>query len=145
MTLSNDQIMKRAIIIDRYENPVNKVTNSFDKTNYKQFNNKSDSCIDNITVYLHIDGHKVIDAKFEGIGCAISTASTDIFCDLIKNKDTKEINVILEQYFKMISGQEFDKDILIDLSTFENIGKQINRVKCSLVGHGAIKHILNEE
>lgn len=143
MTLSNEQIMKRAIIIDRYENPVNKVDNSFADTNYKNFNNKSDSCIDNITVYLHIKDNIVIDAKFGGIGCAISTSSTDIFCDLIKNKEMKEINIILDEYLKMISSQEFNKDILADLFIFENIGKQINRVKCSLVGHGAIKQILN--
>lgn len=145
MTLSNDQIMKRAIIIDRYENPANKIDDTFDKKNYQYFNNKSDSCIDNITVYLLIKNNLVIDAKFAGIGCAISTSSTDIFCDLIKNKELNQIQIILDEYIKMISSQEFNKDVLADLFIFENIGKQINRVKCSLVGHGAIKQILSLE
>ncbi|MEG1150809.1 MAG: iron-sulfur cluster assembly scaffold protein [Malacoplasma sp.] len=145
MTLSNEQAMKRAIIIDRYENPVNKVDEKFDHSKYKKFNNKSDSCIDNITVYLLIENKKIIDAKFSGIGCAISTSSSDIFCDLIKEKPLDEVELILDEYLKMIGSDEFDKELIGDLIVFENISKQINRVKCSLVGHGAIKEILKLE
>ncbi|MDE7100032.1 MAG: iron-sulfur cluster assembly scaffold protein, partial [Malacoplasma sp.] len=80
---SEDESKSRQLILDHYEIPDNKIKeDQINKlsNNYQSFNNKSESCIDNLTIYLLIENEMVVDAKFSGIGCAISTASTDIFC-----------------------------------------------------------------
>ena len=40
----------------------------------------------------------VIDCCFTGVACTISTASTDIMCDLVVNKSLKDAKYIIEQF-----------------------------------------------
>lgn len=62
----------------------------------------SDSCIDDLTIYLKIENDVIKDAFFNGVGCAISTASTDILCDIIKGKSEKDALEIIENYHHML-------------------------------------------
>lgn len=138
---SDDEARSRQIILEHYESPDNKVEEPL--SDYLSFNNKSSSCIDNLTVYLKInDVGKIVDAKFSGIGCAISTSSTDIMCNLIKDKDTKSATKIIDEYFKMVDGLEYDESVLEILTIFKNISKQLNRIKCAKVGVVAIKELI---
>ncbi|MDE5545726.1 MAG: iron-sulfur cluster assembly scaffold protein [Malacoplasma sp.] len=144
---SEDESKSRQLILDHYEIPDNKIREdqvSKLVSNYQSFNNKSESCIDNLTIYLLIENEIVLDAKFSGIGCAISTASTDIFCSMIKNKNIKFINELIKKYFQMIEGNAFDENELQYLIVFKNISKQLNRIKCAKVGVVAIEKLLTK-
>ncbi|MDE5767159.1 MAG: iron-sulfur cluster assembly scaffold protein [Malacoplasma sp.] len=144
---SEDESKSRQLILDHYEIPDNKIKeDQINKlsNNYQSFNNKSESCIDNLTIYLLIENEMVVDAKFSGIGCAISTASTDIFCSMIKNKNIKFINELIKKYFQMIEGNSFDENELQYLIVFKNISKQLNRIKCAKVGVVAIEKLLTK-
>lgn len=146
MQSSNDQIIIRQMILERYESPIYKIDeNDFDTKNYKSFNHKSDSCIDNITVYLKIDNNIIIDARFAGIGCAISTASTDILCEIIINKNFNKVLEILDNYFNMIKQEKYNESIIENLYIFKNVGNQMNRIKCALVGVNSIKNIIDKK
>ena len=57
-TLTND--MKREIILEHYSTPDNKQTPD-DKTKYKAIRMDSDSCIDDITIYLDIENDVIKD------------------------------------------------------------------------------------
>lgn len=145
MPSSNDQIIIRQMILERYESPINKVDeNVFDQKDYNFYNHKSESCIDNITVYLKEKDDIIIDAKFSGIGCAISTASTDILCEMIINKNKKDVLEILDNYFNMIKQEEYNESVLENLYIFKNVGNQMNRIKCALVGVNSIKNIIDK-
>ena len=85
MDSSNESMVFRQMILDHYENPINKKTDEHIINTYSKYNYKSESCIDNLTVYLKIENNIIVDARFDGIGCAISTSSTDILCEMIKN------------------------------------------------------------
>ncbi len=142
---SDDESKSRQLILDHYEIPDNKIKENEIinlSSDYQNFNNKSESCIDNLTIYLLIKDNVVVDAKFSGIGCAISTASTDIFCSMIKNKNIKAINDLIKKYFDMIEGNSFDENELQYLIVFKNISKQLNRIKCAKVGVVAIEKIV---
>lgn len=146
MQSSNEQIMIRQMILERYETPINKVDEkTFDFKEYKSFNQKSDSCIDNITVYLKVENDIIVDAKFSGIGCAISTASTDILCELVINKSFARVIEILDNYFNMIKQEKYDETILENLYIFKNVGNQMNRIKCALVGVNSIRNIIDNK
>lgn len=140
----NDPTIMRQMILERYESPIYKVDEKqmIDKKEYLSFNYKSDSCIDNITIYIKFENDCVVDARFSGIGCAISSSSSDILCEMIINKNKKEIDLILDNYFNMIKQEKYDENIIQSLVIFKNVGIQINRIKCALVGVNSIKKII---
>lgn len=147
MKLSNDKNLLRQIIIQHYEQPNNKIDNAeeYKKRGYISWHNKSATCIDDIEVLIKVNNNKIQDAKFFGIGCAISTASTDILCDVIKKeKDIKKCIEILDEYNKMINNKNYNEDILDELIAFKDIYLQTNRIKCSTIGVNAISSIIEE-
>lgn len=139
---SDDEARSRQIILEHYEEPDNKIENQDSLEGYVSFNNKSSSCIDNLTIHLKFEGNKIIDAKFSGIGCAISTASTDIFCSMIKNMSKSDVKSLIDEYFMMVDGNVFNENKLQHLSIFKNISKQLNRIKCAKVGVVAINELV---
>lgn len=143
MDSSNESMVFRQMILDHYENPINKKIDDDVINTYSKYNYKSESCIDNLTVYLKIENNIVRDARFDGIGCAISTSSTDILCEMIKNKNKNEIKLILDNYFSMINSEPHDQTIIGDLKIFKNVNQQLNRIKCALVGVNSIKNIID--
>ncbi len=50
----------------------------------------SPACGDVITIYLKINGDKIIDASFESYGCAANIAAASIITEMVKNKTLKE-------------------------------------------------------
>ena len=93
LTLTNE--MMRAIIMDHYSNPQNKHQPS--KEGYEMMHMHSENCIDDINVYLLIENSVVKDACFDGVACTISTASTDIMCDLLKGKKIEEAKLKVKE------------------------------------------------
>ena len=71
-----DRDMKREIILDHYQNPNNRVRHDNDD-NYKKINSRNVSCIDNIDLYVKMNGDKIEDISFDGEACVISTSSTN--------------------------------------------------------------------
>lgn len=142
---NKDPMLASNIILEHYDNPTHKIEENNIPEGYITYHNKSNTCIDDITVYLKIENKIIKDALFSGIGCAISTSTTDIFCDLLINKTLDEANILLDNYQKMISNEKYDEDILDELLVFYNIPNQPNRIKCSKMGYFAINEILNEE
>ena len=141
LTLTND--MMRQIIMDHYSNPQNKHAPNTD--NFIKVHMHSDNCIDDLDIYLLLDGDKVVDACFDGVACTISTASTDIMCDLLKNKSIKDAKYIIEQYAHMIHEEPFDDSVLEEAIVFINTSKQAARIRCAMIGWNAADLILKEK
>ena len=122
MPISISPNMMREIIMDHYNNPINKRTPE-DLENYKTIRMDSDSCIDDITIYLKIDNNVIKEACFDGVACTISTTSTDILCSLVENKTFEEAMYIIEQYKNMIYEKDFDEEALDELKAIEGVSK----------------------
>lgn len=142
MPISLNQEMMRQIILDHYQNPIHKKT---PKKGYVSVHRKSENCIDDINVYLKLEKGIVKDALWDGTACAISTASTDIMCELLINKNKKEALHIIDEYLKMIHEEKFDEEVLGEAIAFINTAKQAARIKCATIGSNALKDILNEK
>lgn len=50
----------------------------------------SPACGDVITIYLKINGDRIINASFESYGCAANIAAASIITEMVKNKTLKE-------------------------------------------------------
>ncbi|MCL4373555.1 MAG: SUF system NifU family Fe-S cluster assembly protein [Candidatus Marsarchaeota archaeon] len=75
-------------IISHYEHPHNKGKIENASASIHEHNMV---CGDDITVYVKIKGNKVDDIKFDGSGCAISTASASMLTDFAKGKSISEL------------------------------------------------------
>lgn len=138
----NDPLMMRQIIMDHYEHPRNKRTPVH--LNYRHVHMDSASCIDDIHLYVLMQGDFISDICFDGIGCAISTASTSILTELIMGKTRKEALHIIQQYEAMIFEQPYEEDSLEEAVVFRNTSKQANRIKCATIGWDGLKRLLHE-
>ncbi len=138
LTLTND--MMRSIIMDHYSNPANKHQPT--SANFVKEHMHSDNCIDDLDIFLLLEGDIVKDACFDGVACTISTASTDIMCDLLKGKNIKDALYTIEQYNHMIHEEPFDSDALEEAIVFINTSKQAARIRCATIGWNAADLIL---
>lgn len=139
-----DEQLKRAILMDHYQNPHNKGLIEGDNR-YKSIHNASESCIDDITVQMLIEEDKVKDVRFNGIGCTICTASCSIMSDLLKGKTIAEAKNILNNYYAMVDESgEFDPDLLEEALAFDTLGKQANRIKCGTIGIHAMEDLIKD-
>ena len=142
MPISLDQNMMRQIIMEHYQHPMHKST---PKSGYKKIHSKSENCIDDINVYIKLEKDVVKDCLWDGVACTISTASTDIMCDLVINKKEREARKIIDNYFKMIEEKEFDEEMLGEAIVFINTAKQAARIKCATIGYHALEDLLNNK
>lgn len=137
-----DKNLKREIIIDHYQYPRNK--KSISEALFKIKHRASDSCIDDIKVGMIFDQGRIIDIKFDGIGCAISTATTSIFTELLKNKKKEEALKLIDNYLNMLDEKSYDESLLAELEAFDELSKQANRIKCGKIGVLAMKELIEE-
>lgn len=128
----NDPMFLRQIIMDHYSEPQYKGLTK--KPTVYSIHQVYESCIDDIYLELMIEGNKIISARFDGVGCAISTASSDIMAQELEEKTIKYGLSIIENYLAMIFDKRYDENKLNDLIAFINIAKQPNRIKCATIG-----------
>lgn len=141
LTLTND--MMRSIIMDHYAHPLNKHQPTSDS--YVKIHMHSDNCIDDIDVFLLLEEGFVKDACFDGIGCTIATASTDIMCELLRDKTYEEAKYIIDQYLHMIHEEEYDGEVLDEAIAFINTSKQAARIRCATIGWNAADSLLKDK
>ena len=137
-----DKEIKREIMLDHYNHPNNK--KKIEDERYRSIHNASESCIDDITVYMLCEDKMIKDIKFDGIGCTICTASTDIMCDLLIGKSFDEARKILNEYYNMVDEKPFDEECLDEANAFDTLYQQANRIKCGTIGIHAIEDLINE-
>jgi nitrogen fixation NifU-like protein len=93
---------------------------------------------------MKIGNNVIKDIKFSGEGCAISTSSIDIMSNYLKNKKIDDGLKLINNYLDMVYGKNVNKDTIGDLISFENIYKQVNRIKCASIGIEGMKKIIIE-
>ena len=143
MRISMTSGMMRQIIMDHYSNPQNK--HQPPKEGYGKVHMHSENCIDDLDIFLLVENGKITDACFDGVACTISTSSTDIMCDLLKEKDIAEGKKIIEQFNHMIHEEAFDEDLLEEAIVFINTSKQAARIRCATIGWNAADEILKDK
>lgn len=137
-----DSNLKRSIILEHYQNPVNK--GLIENDQYININMNNQSCIDEIDLMVKVEDGIIKDIKFDGEACAICTSSTSIMIDTLIGKTLKEVEKIYENFDKMIDEQEYDKEILKQAIVYEDIAKQPNRKKCALLPWWGIKKVVDK-
>lgn len=63
-------------------------------------------CGDKITIYLKLEGERIVDLSFEGRGCAISTASASLMTEILKGKTIAEAEALFKRFHAEVTGGE---------------------------------------
>ena len=141
-TFKDNPELIREVIMDHYEYPRNKKLKN--DPEYTRVNLDSESCIDNIDLEVKIEDGVIKDICFDGVACTISTASTSIMSELLKDKSVEEARVIIDNYLAMLHGEDYDEELLEEANAFVNTGKQANRIKCATLSWNGLKDILDK-
>lgn len=89
-------------------------------------------CGDRLTVFLRMEGDRVADVRFEGKGCAISTASASLMTESVKGKDRKSIRELFGRVHTLLTQHDApaDRD-LGKLAALSGVREYPARVKCA--------------
>jgi nitrogen fixation protein NifU and related proteins len=100
------------------------------------------SCGDEVTLRVSLDGDRISDVSYLGVGCSISQASTSVMSDLVIGHDVEHGLSLHDEFLAMMQGQgrvQPDEDRLEDGIAFAGVARFPARVKCALLGWSAFK------
>lgn len=137
-----DSDLKREIILDNYQDPMNR--GLIDDDGYLKNRTSSESCIDDLSFMMKIEDNIIKDIRFDGEACAISTSATSIMIRNLIGKSVDDAKKILINYKNMIDEKEYDEELLGELIVYDEICKQPNRKNCALLPSKAIDNMLGE-
>ena len=137
-----DNELKREIILEHFQNPINKEEVSDQK--YRVYNSKNPNCIDNLDIYVLIEESIIKDIKFMGEACAISTSSTSIMIKNLIGKNIKDAKEYINNFYNMCNEKEYDGNILNEALVYNDIYKQSNRINCALLPYKSIIKAIEE-
>lgn len=140
MPIFNKDLM-RATILSHYEAPYHKETPQ-NADDYMQIHLNSSGCIDDITLYLKVENGHVVTGYFDGFGCTISIASTSILLEMIEGKPLQEVELIINEYHKMLNSESYDEALLNEAIVFANTVRQPSRIKCATIGWDGVQSLL---
>ena len=94
-------------------------------------------CGDRLSISLRLSGDRIEDIRFEGKGCAISTASASLMSEAVKGKDRGAIGRLFEAVHELLTRQEaVAGPELGKLAALSGVREFPSRVKCaSLAWH----------
>jgi nitrogen fixation NifU-like protein len=89
-------------------------------------------CGDRLSVFVKMNGDRIEDLKFEGKGCAISTASASLMTEAVKGKDKAAIGHLFEQVHNLLTQQDAPAGPeLGKLAALQGVREFPSRVKCA--------------
>jgi nitrogen fixation NifU-like protein len=89
-------------------------------------------CGDRLSVFIKMDGDRVEDLRFEGKGCAISTASASLMTEAVKGKDKAAIDALFQKVHHLLTQQDAVAGTeLGKLAALSGVREFPSRVKCA--------------
>lgn len=105
-------------------------------------------CGDRVKILLRFDGERVVDVHFEGVGCAISTASASLMTEAVKGHTRQEVEEIFTRFHDMLTGDPSSEaaadEELGKLRVFAGVREYPVRVKCATLAWHTLRSALDE-
>ena len=103
-------------------------------------------CGDRFVVTLHIEEGIVKDAKFEGQGCAISTASASLMTEALIGRPAADFEALFQAVHQLLTSENEVTTDIGKLVVFSGVRNFPLRVKCaSLAWHTGRAALVHEE
>lgn len=101
-------------------------------------------CGDMVVLHLRVCDERIEEAKFEGAGCAISTASASMMTDAVRDRTIAEARGLADQFRKMVSGEEAAEAAMGQLVALQGVRAYPMRVKCATLPWHALTAALDD-
>ena len=89
-------------------------------------------CGDRLTVWLRLKDDRIEDIRFEGKGCAISTASASLMTEAVKGKDKATVQSLYGRIHSLLTRQDVVADASLGkLAALSGVREFPARVKCA--------------
>jgi nitrogen fixation NifU-like protein len=115
----------KEIILDHYQNPNHRGKLIGGSAGWRMAGEVNMSCGDSLKISVKIEEDKIVDAKFDGGGCAISMAAVDMLLDKVIGMKLTDV--------KKMSGAEIEEMMGVELTP--------SRKKCAYLGLEVLKKI----
>jgi nitrogen fixation NifU-like protein len=106
-------------------------------------------CGDKVTVFLQMENGVVKAVQFQGVGCAISTASASLMTERLLGKSQVDAEKLFEQFHNLVTKGQVSESAdaeLGKLKAFSGLTEFPMRVKCAtLAWHTFRAAMRNEE
>ncbi|HLY73948.1 MAG TPA: SUF system NifU family Fe-S cluster assembly protein [Planctomycetota bacterium] len=98
-------------------------------------------CGDKISVTVRTAGDRIEDIRWNGAGCAISTASASLMSEAVKGKSKPEFEALFDRFHAMVTGTGGSEG-LDKLEVFSGVSEFPVRVKCASLAWHTLKAAL---
>jgi nitrogen fixation NifU-like protein len=88
-------------------------------------------CGDRLTLRLKLAAEKIADIRFEGQGCAISTASASLMTEAVKGRTRVEALDLFDRVHRMLTDDAGSAEDLGKLAALSGVREFPARVKCA--------------
>jgi nitrogen fixation NifU-like protein len=106
-------------------------------------------CGDRITVHASLKDGVVEDIRFQGSGCAISTASASVMTETVKGKSEAEVAALFKRFHDMVTAprdpEPDELEALGRLAVFAGVREFPMRVKCATLAWHTLNAALKGE
>ncbi|NDU85094.1 MAG: SUF system NifU family Fe-S cluster assembly protein [Ferrovum sp.] len=100
-------------------------------------------CGDRLSLNVLVQDGVITEARFEGSGCAISTASASLMTEALKGKTEKEIAKFFEGFHHMVKGEPYTVD-MGKLAVLAGVSEFPARVKCATLAWHTLNAALHQ-
>jgi|TARA_B100000929_G_C15253236_1_gene333984 nitrogen fixation NifU-like protein len=103
-------------------------------------------CGDHVVVLLQMSDDGVVeDVRFEGRGCAISTASASIMTETVKGLTVKQADQYFDAFHRLALGEDPGDDLeLAKLEALSGVREYPSRVKCATLAWHTVRSALHD-
>lgn len=88
-------------------------------------------CGDRLSLFVRMDGERIADIRFEGRGCAISTASASLMTEAVKGMTCDQALALFERVHRLLTDDAAAGEDLGKLAALSGVREYPARVKCA--------------
>jgi nitrogen fixation protein NifU and related proteins len=138
--MSEVEALYRDLLLDHSKNPRNfgalaGATRSAHRSN--------PFCGDALTVYVKLSGDCIVDARFDGAGCAISMASASMMTISLVGKTRAAAFALAQQFDRLVTGATSEADGFGELAVFGKVAEFPVRIECARLSWHALGALLS--
>jgi nitrogen fixation NifU-like protein len=105
-------------------------------------------CGDRLSLQLEVDPDgRIADVRFQGKGCAISTASASLMTESVKGRTREEIDATFDRFHALVTAgldEAASASELGKLAVFSGVREYPIRVKCATLAWHTLRAALNQ-
>ena len=95
-------------------------------------------CGDRLRIYVNLADDVIDDVRFEGSGCAISTASASVMTQVVKGKTLSDAKDLFEKFHALVTGKT-DVDSA-DYGKLRRVRRRVGVPRAREVRHALLAH-----